>query len=108
MTKDDCIISFGEHGIIVLKVKVEDLKGLLTQKHGLIVMKEDPKGLGGSLNTQEYLLLICYTLQIGYKHFWLLPTLKTLTFSGQTEANLAGDKKSVDLIQLSTPKKLAI
>ena len=92
-----------------MKVKVEDLEGLLTQKHGMIVMKvEDPKGLGGSLNIQEYLLLLCYTLQIGYKHFWLLPTLKTLTFSGQTEANLAGDKKSVDLIQLSTPIKLAI
>ena len=60
-----CVISFGEHGIIVLKVKVEDLKGLLTQKHGMIVMKEDPKGLGGSLNIQEYLLLLCYTLQIG-------------------------------------------
>ena len=50
MTKDDCIISFGEHGIIVLKVKVEDLKGLLTQKHGMVVMKvkvEDLEGLGG-------------------------------------------------------------
>ena len=92
-----------------MKVKVEDLEGLLTQKHDMIVMKvEDPKGLGGSLNIQEYLLLLCYTLQLGYTHFWLLPTLKTLTFSGQTEANLAGDKKSVDLIQLSTPKKLAI
>ena len=57
-----CVISFCEHGIIVLKVKVEDLKGVLTQKHGMIVMKvkvEDLEGLGGSLNIQEYLPLSC-------------------------------------------------
>ena len=56
-----CVISFGEHGIIVLKVKVEDLKGLLTQKHCMIVMKvkvEDLEDLGGSSNIQEYLLLL--------------------------------------------------
>ena len=43
----------------------QDLEGLLTQKHGVIVMKvkvEDLKGLGGSLNIQEYLLLLCSTL----------------------------------------------
>ena len=36
--------------MFVLKVKVEDLEGLLTQKHGVIVMKvkvEDLEGLGG-------------------------------------------------------------
>ena len=34
----------------LMKVKVEDLEGLLTQKHGMIVMKvkvEDLEGLGG-------------------------------------------------------------
>ena len=34
----------------LMKVKVEDLEGLLTQKHGVIVMKvkvEDLEGLGG-------------------------------------------------------------
>ena len=39
-----------KHGMIVMKVKVEDLEGLLTQKHGMIVMKvkvEDLEGLGG-------------------------------------------------------------
>ena len=33
-----------------MKVKVEDLEGLLTQKHGVIAMKvkvEDLEGLGG-------------------------------------------------------------
>ena len=45
-----------------MKVKVEDLEGLLTQKHGIIVMKvkvEDLEGLGGSSNIQKYLLLLC-------------------------------------------------
>ena len=48
--------------MIVMKVKVEDLEGLLTQKHGMIVMKvkvEDLEGLGGSSNIQKYLLLLC-------------------------------------------------
>ena len=45
-----------------MKVKVEDLEGLLTQKHGIIVMKvkvEELEGLGGSSNIQKYLLLLC-------------------------------------------------
>ena len=48
--------------MFVMKVKVEDLQGLLTQKHGVIVMKvkvEDLEDLGGSSNIQEYLLLLC-------------------------------------------------
>ena len=43
----------------LMKVKVEDLEGLLTQKHGVIVMKVKLEDLGGSLNIQEYLLLLC-------------------------------------------------
>ena len=40
----------------------QDLEGLLTQKHGVIVMKvkmEDLEGFGGSSDIQEYLLLLC-------------------------------------------------
>ena len=51
-----------KHGMIVMKVKVEDLEDLLTHKHSMIVMKvkvEDLEGLGGSSNIQEYLLLLC-------------------------------------------------
>ena len=39
-----------KHGMIVMKGKVEDLEGLLTQKHSMIVMKvkvDDLEGLGG-------------------------------------------------------------
>ena len=46
----------------VMKVKVADLEGLLTQNCGIIVMKvkvEDPEDLGGSSNIQEYMLLSC-------------------------------------------------
>ena len=53
-----------------MKVKVEDLEGLLTQKHGMIVMKvkvEDLQGLGGSSNIQEYQLLLFKTHQMRYK-----------------------------------------
>ena len=57
----------------LMKVKVEDLEkveDLLTQKHGMIVIKvkvEDSEDLVGSSNIQEYMPLLCYTLQIGYK-----------------------------------------
>ena len=53
-----------------MKVKVADLEGLLTQKHGMIVMKvkvEDLQGLGGFSNIQEYQLLLCKTHQMRYK-----------------------------------------
>ena len=46
----------------VMKVKVEDMEGILTQKHSLIVKKvkeEDLEGLGESSNIQEYLLRLC-------------------------------------------------
>ena len=45
----------------LMKVKVEDLEGLLTQKHGMFVMKvkvEDLAGLVGSSTIQENLLLL--------------------------------------------------
>ena len=51
-----------KHGMIVMKVKVGDLEGLLIQKHSMIVMEvkvEDLESLGGFLNIQEYLLLVC-------------------------------------------------
>ena len=51
-----------KYGMIVMKVKVEDLEGLLTQKHGMIVMKVKVEDLGGSSNIQEYLHLICVLL----------------------------------------------
>ena len=47
---------------ILMKVKVADLEGLLSQKRGMIIMKvkvEDPEDLGGSSNIQEYMLLSC-------------------------------------------------
>ena len=43
-------------------ISVTTRSEFLTQKHGMIVMKvkvEDLEGLGGSLNIQEYLLLLC-------------------------------------------------
>ena len=84
-----------------MKVKVEDLEGLLTQKHVMIVMKvEDPKGLGESLNIQEYL----YRLQT----FLAPANFENSNVFGTNGRKFGWGQKSVDLIQLSTPKKLAI
>ena len=47
--------------MILMKVKVADLEGLLTQKRGMFVMKvkvKDPEDLGGSSNIKEYMLLL--------------------------------------------------
>ena len=48
--------------MLVMKVKVADLEGLLTQKRGMILRKvkvEDLKDLEGSSNIKEYMLLLC-------------------------------------------------
>ena len=41
----------------LMKVKVEDLEGLLTQKHGMIVMKGKGKDLEGLL-TQKHVIVV--------------------------------------------------
>ena len=48
--------------MLVMKVKVVDLEGLLTQKRGMIIIKvkvKDPEDLEGSSNIKEYMLLLC-------------------------------------------------
>ena len=47
-----------KHGMIVLKVKVEDLEGLLTQKHGMIVMKVKVEDLEGLLTQKHSMILM--------------------------------------------------
>ena len=47
-----------KHGVIVMKVKVEDLVGRLTQKHGMIVIKVKVEDLEGP-QTSRSICLYC-------------------------------------------------